>query len=95
MLVTRRGPDSTCAFFAFCLVQMMNFGSWHDMSWPDDWTSTTKDGERSAQFEHCLLVTPMAARCSRCATTLTSLARRCDRLRVRIRVLLLLLLLLL
>ena len=37
---------------------MINLGSWHDMSWPDDWTSTTKDGERSAQFEHCLLVTP-------------------------------------
>lgn len=24
----------------------------------DDWTSTTRDGERSAQFEHTLLVTP-------------------------------------
>lgn len=25
--------------------------------WPDDWTATTIDGERSAQFEHTLLVT--------------------------------------
>ena len=26
--------------------------------WPDDWTATTVDGGRSAQFEHTLLVTP-------------------------------------
>jgi methionyl aminopeptidase len=25
--------------------------------WPDDWTVTTKDGKRSAQFEHTLLIT--------------------------------------
>ena len=27
------------------------------LSWPDDWTATTVDGGRSAQFEHTLLVT--------------------------------------
>lgn len=32
-------------------------GSYHEFSWPDNWTSTTKDGKRSAQFEHTLLVT--------------------------------------
>ena len=32
-------------------------GHWKDWSWPDDWTSTTIDGKRSAQFEHTLLVT--------------------------------------
>merc|ERR1712216_1064969 len=26
--------------------------------WKDGWTATTKDGRRSAQFEHTLLVTP-------------------------------------
>jgi methionyl aminopeptidase len=26
--------------------------------WPDDWTATTIDGKRSAQFEHTLLITP-------------------------------------
>ena len=26
--------------------------------WRDGWTATTKDGKRSAQFEHTLLVTP-------------------------------------
>ena len=25
--------------------------------WPDNWTSTTTDGKRSAQFEHVLLIT--------------------------------------
>lgn len=28
------------------------------LMWPDDWTATTADGRRSAQFEHTLLVTP-------------------------------------
>ncbi len=28
------------------------------LTWPDDWTATTTDGKRSAQFEHTLLVTP-------------------------------------
>jgi methionyl aminopeptidase len=36
---------------------MINAGSWHDMLWPDDWTSTTTDGQRSAQFEHTMVVT--------------------------------------
>lgn len=29
----------------------------HDVTWPDGWTSVTRDGKRSAQFEHTLLVT--------------------------------------
>ncbi len=32
-------------------------GTWEDETWPDGWTSVTKDGKRSAQFEHTLLVT--------------------------------------
>jgi methionyl aminopeptidase len=28
------------------------------LTWPDEWTATTMDGKRSAQFEHTLLVTP-------------------------------------
>ena len=35
---------------------MINAGTYQDMTWPDDWTSTTRDGKRSAQFEHTLLV---------------------------------------
>lgn len=27
------------------------------MTWKDGWTSTTTDGQRSAQFEHTLLIT--------------------------------------
>lgn len=27
------------------------------VTWPDEWTATTTDGKRSAQFEHTLLVT--------------------------------------
>ena len=27
------------------------------LSWPDNWTATTMDGKRSAQFEHTLLIT--------------------------------------
>ncbi len=28
-----------------------------DQQWPDDWTAVTRDGKRSAQFEHTLMVT--------------------------------------
>ena len=26
-------------------------------TWPDEWTAVTRDGSRSAQFEHTLLIT--------------------------------------
>jgi methionyl aminopeptidase len=41
----------------FTIEPMINEGSWQDVLWPDDWTAVTKDGKRSAQFEHTLLVT--------------------------------------
>ena len=41
----------------FTIEPMINEGSWKDVTWPDNWTSTTIDGKRSAQFEHMLLVT--------------------------------------
>jgi len=41
----------------FSIEPMINEGVWNDVLWPDDWTSVTKDGKRSAQFEHTLLVT--------------------------------------
>ena len=35
---------------------MINLGhSWDLVHWPDDWTATTVDGKRSAQFEETLL----------------------------------------
>lgn len=37
---------------------MINLGSHRDKTWPDGWTSATEDGQRSAQFEHTLLITP-------------------------------------
>lgn len=42
----------------FTIEPMINFGSnWGDMLWPDNWTATTLNGNRSAQFEHTFLVT--------------------------------------
>ena len=32
----------------FTIEPMINQGSWKDITWPDDWTSTTIDGGRSA-----------------------------------------------
>ena len=32
-------------------------GGWQHTMWDDDWTAVTKDGSRTAQFEHTLLVT--------------------------------------
>lgn len=36
---------------------MINLGRHQDLTWPDQWTSVTEDGKRSAQFEHTMIVT--------------------------------------
>jgi methionyl aminopeptidase len=41
----------------FTIEPMICEGSPADTHWPDDWTCLTKDGKRSAQYEHTLLVT--------------------------------------
>lgn len=41
----------------FTIEPMINAGGWKEIRWPDDWTSATADGERSAQFEETLLIT--------------------------------------
>jgi len=41
----------------FTIEPMINEGINGTEHWPDDWTAVTKDGKRSAQFEHTLLVT--------------------------------------
>jgi len=40
----------------FTIEPMINAGKWGDETWPDNWTSATRDGKRSAQFEHTLLI---------------------------------------
>ncbi|KAJ7709938.1 peptidase M24, structural domain-containing protein [Mycena rosella] len=42
----------------FTIEPMINLGpNWGDVHWPDNWTATTTDGKRSAQFEETLLIT--------------------------------------
>lgn len=41
----------------FTIEPMVNEGTFHEEMWPDGWTATTRDGKRSAQFEHTLLIT--------------------------------------
>ncbi|EJD05903.1 methionine aminopeptidase [Fomitiporia mediterranea MF3/22] len=41
----------------FTIEPMINLGTWDGIHWPDDWTCTTADGKRSAQFEETLLIT--------------------------------------
>lgn len=41
----------------FTIEPMINLGTFGDVLWPDHWTATTRDGQRSAQFEQTLLVT--------------------------------------
>ncbi|EIW60473.1 methionine aminopeptidase [Trametes versicolor FP-101664 SS1] len=41
----------------FTIEPMVNLGHWDLEHWPDDWTSVTIDGKRSAQFEETLLIT--------------------------------------
>jgi len=42
----------------FTIEPMLNLGTnGGDLTWPDNWTASTRDGKRSAQFEHTFLVT--------------------------------------
>ncbi|PSS15325.1 hypothetical protein M430DRAFT_142951 [Amorphotheca resinae ATCC 22711] len=41
----------------FTIEPMVALGTHKDKTWPDEWTSATLDGKRTAQFEHTLLVT--------------------------------------
>ena len=41
----------------FTIEPMINQGDWRDITWKDNWTSTTSDGQKSAQFEHTILIT--------------------------------------
>jgi len=45
----------------FTIEPMICAGQASYLMWEDDWTVTTKDGSRSAQFEHTLLITPDGA----------------------------------
>ena len=43
---------------------MLNLGTnWEEIHWPDNWTATTIDGRRSAQFEETLLSVVPASPC--------------------------------
>lgn len=42
----------------FTVEPMINIGKHPGLLWPDQWTSATRDGKRSAQFEHTILITP-------------------------------------
>ena len=41
----------------FTIEPMINAGTPKDVTWPDNWTAVTADGQRSAQFEHTILIT--------------------------------------
>jgi methionyl aminopeptidase len=42
----------------FTVEPMITVGSWRHRLWRDGWTAVTADGERMAQFEHTVLITP-------------------------------------
>lgn len=42
---------------AFTVEPMINLGTWQVKLWTDGWTVVTADGQRSAQFEHTILMT--------------------------------------
>ncbi len=46
------------AGMTFTIEPMINVGTHRHVLWEDDWTAVTEDLERSAQFEHTVLVTP-------------------------------------
>ena len=56
-----KGVGKCVAGMTFTIEPMVSIGSYKDTTWPDNWTSVTVDGKRSAQFEHTLLVTETGA----------------------------------
>jgi methionyl aminopeptidase len=54
-------PPAVAARQVFTIEPMVNLGAWRDVLWPDGWTAATADGQRSAQFEHQLLITATGA----------------------------------
>jgi methionyl aminopeptidase len=45
----------------FTIEPMLTLGTYEYNLWDDDWTAVTKDGSRTAQFEHTLVVTDTGA----------------------------------
>jgi len=41
----------------FTIEPMITVGTWRHTMWPDGWTAVTADGQRTAQYEHMVLVT--------------------------------------
>jgi methionyl aminopeptidase len=42
----------------FTIEPMIALGTYRDKTWPDDWTSVTQDGKRTAQFGRLLSLLP-------------------------------------
>jgi methionyl aminopeptidase len=56
-----RFDDEIRVGMTFTIEPMLNLGTHEWEMWDDGWTAVTRDGRRSAQFEHTLLVTPTGA----------------------------------
>ena len=59
----------------FTIEPMLNLGTHEWRMWDDGWTVLTRDGRRSAQFEHTVLVTDTASRSSPCRERLVIAAQ--------------------
>jgi methionyl aminopeptidase len=53
-------PDATTVMepgMTFTIEPMITLGTWREKMWDNGWTAVTADGQRTAQFEHTLVVT--------------------------------------
>jgi methionyl aminopeptidase len=55
---TNNEPGKMEPGHVFTIEPMICEGSPRPVMWNDNWTATTSDGKRTAQFEHTLLITP-------------------------------------
>lgn len=63
----------------FTIEPMISLGTWRDKTWPDDWTSVTQDGTRTAQFGKFLLSKSASAKVPQhCAYSIRTYVA-CDR----------------
>jgi len=51
-----KGDVCLCCIYVSILMLSDSVHTAQCLNWPDDWTATTVDGKRTAQFEHTLLI---------------------------------------
>lgn len=71
-------PGEAKPGMTFTIEPMIALGSYRDVTWPDNWTSTTADGKRTAQFGTLRLSYPLSVPYSSVPDVYTGVSGACQ-----------------